>query len=614
MFIGVMILVSTLGGGVARAADHLNNKAQGGPGKESEYFYVMPSKELRQKCMQAGNQVMTYTRTRLGAEHHLPGDLQERVTNNMVSLCYHWNLPCKSGEHMDQDAAYYEIPPPAYADVCYVKWTSFEQELEDEQGLGSGEITLGDGTVTTEGGYTVTIEDSGVQPSYCELNPNATSCQCERGGGVWTPTSLIKNTEEGLCSTAEGGINDTLQIVISIMTVLIGLLAAIGIVVVGVQYLSARDNPDRLTKAKQRFLNMGVGLAIYAMMAAIVGFLMPGGYQFVPSEVVMEEVDEEEEPSEEEPEEEVVEQCGNTYNPNKTYTSPYDGYAGSAGPMYGNIVVVSIFVDDGATSWGSTLSSEETQIHTQLGRAVTYLWRQSERWGHNACFYWDWMANNESDLKYVVGKKFNGAISSRSDTTSAKEYESVALSIIDKNKLVNKYHADSILAIYFVNTMTAMDDSVASNHTNQAWLVPEEKGYFETVIISVHNNEYGMVYPSIIAHEMSHAFGAVDLYTNDARTEPADPRTALSFAKMCNAGYVVDIMCNEGAGRMMVSELGENRYFSEIDAYFTGLTNSSPRINYYNEVFKPTAGLEAWGSSDHVMVNGDSFIQYPEGH
>lgn len=588
MFIGVMILVSTLGGGVAKAADHLFED----PGKASGIFYVMPSQAILNKCREKGYQYDTYYRLDLRSS-----GLAEALNHNLAYICFRHKLTggCAFGEvsdqimsstHMKNEIA---MGGDSYPEVCYKNWNSLAEEVEAEAGLTSGEVTTGGKTIG-EGGYTVTVEDSGPPPSYCELNPNATSCQCERGGGVWTPTSLIKNTEEGLCSTAEGGINDTLQIVISIMTVLIGLIAAIGIVVVGVQYLSARDNPARLTKAKQRFLNMGVGLAIYAMMAAIVGFLMPGGYQFVPSEVVMEEVDEEEESEEEVGEADpTMDVCPNTYDPKVTYNSPYEKYAGTAGPMYGNIVIVSLFVDDAVTAWNGAI---EPGVHAALGQAVNYLQRQVARYGHSSCVYWDWESSeyDGKDLMQIVGKKFNDAITSRSHTTSVYELESVARNLINVKELTNKYHADSILAIYFVNTQGG-DTQVAANYASRAYLTDGD--YFETVVISVHNDEYSVVPPMVLAHEISHTFGALDLYLST--NSNGSSYIAEDFGKLCDAGFVVDLMCATWSTKPILSGL-KDIYFSDMDAYLTGLTDSSARINKYNELY----GAGDWANSDHV--------------
>lgn len=78
------------------------------------------------------------------------------------------------------------------------------------------------------------------------------------------------------CDEGEGdGIKGVLKLVVDIMTMGIGILGVFGIVLVGIQYLTAGGNEAQMTKAKRRMMEIVIGLAIYAAIYAIVTFLLP---------------------------------------------------------------------------------------------------------------------------------------------------------------------------------------------------------------------------------------------------------------------------------------------------------------------------------------------------
>jgi len=66
-----------------------------------------------------------------------------------------------------------------------------------------------------------------------------------------------------------------LRIGVDILTVLVGILGVIGIIVFGIQYLTAGGNESQVTKAKQRLLDIVIGLAIYAVIYAMLNWLLP---------------------------------------------------------------------------------------------------------------------------------------------------------------------------------------------------------------------------------------------------------------------------------------------------------------------------------------------------
>lgn len=78
-------------------------------------------------------------------------------------------------------------------------------------------------------------------------------------------------------SDAGGGIIPVLLDLISALAVGIGILAVIGITVVGIQYLKSKGNVEKTAKARRRMLEIVIGLAIYAMIWGALEWLMPGG-------------------------------------------------------------------------------------------------------------------------------------------------------------------------------------------------------------------------------------------------------------------------------------------------------------------------------------------------
>lgn len=81
-------------------------------------------------------------------------------------------------------------------------------------------------------------------------------CSCDDGKG----SSIIRILEE---------------FVIPIMTAGIAILAAIGITVSGVQYLTAGGNEEQVKKSKRRIFEIVLGLAAYAVIAALLAWLLP---------------------------------------------------------------------------------------------------------------------------------------------------------------------------------------------------------------------------------------------------------------------------------------------------------------------------------------------------
>ena len=92
-----------------------------------------------------------------------------------------------------------------------------------------------------------------------------------RCGGV--DTSIISCSEGG-----DGGIWHIVHLVVDILSIGVGILGVIGISVVGIQYLTAGPNTEKVTMTKRRLFQIIIGLAAYAVMFAFLQWLLPGGF------------------------------------------------------------------------------------------------------------------------------------------------------------------------------------------------------------------------------------------------------------------------------------------------------------------------------------------------
>ena len=72
-----------------------------------------------------------------------------------------------------------------------------------------------------------------------------------------------------------GGIKSVLKLVIDILSICVGVLGVTAIVVVGINYLTAGPDVSRTVKAKVRIMQIVIGLVIYALIYALLNFLIP---------------------------------------------------------------------------------------------------------------------------------------------------------------------------------------------------------------------------------------------------------------------------------------------------------------------------------------------------
>jgi hypothetical protein len=81
-----------------------------------------------------------------------------------------------------------------------------------------------------------------------------------------------------ICPGSNGeGIYEILALGLSIVTYGVAAAAVIGVIISAYQYMTARDNSAQVVKAKNRILQIIIGLVIWVLIWGILQFLLPGG-------------------------------------------------------------------------------------------------------------------------------------------------------------------------------------------------------------------------------------------------------------------------------------------------------------------------------------------------
>jgi len=68
-----------------------------------------------------------------------------------------------------------------------------------------------------------------------------------------------------------------INVVINFLSIGVGVIVIIMIILGGIQYSMAGDNPQAVSAAKQRIMNALLALVVYIFMFAFLQWLIPGG-------------------------------------------------------------------------------------------------------------------------------------------------------------------------------------------------------------------------------------------------------------------------------------------------------------------------------------------------
>ena len=94
-------------------------------------------------------------------------------------------------------------------------------------------------------------------------------------GGV--ETAIIKCSQNNSGDIENNGVWGLLMLVLNILTAGVGIVAVGGIVYGAVLYTTAEDKADQVKKATDIITNVVIGLIAFALMWALLNFIVPGG-------------------------------------------------------------------------------------------------------------------------------------------------------------------------------------------------------------------------------------------------------------------------------------------------------------------------------------------------
>ncbi len=98
------------------------------------------------------------------------------------------------------------------------------------------------------------------------------------GTGLFPETANAAIDVCGEAQACNNFINTYVNPIVTLLTILVGVAAAISVVVAGIQYASAGDDPGKVQKAKGRIWQTVLGLLAYLFLAAFLNYIVPGGF------------------------------------------------------------------------------------------------------------------------------------------------------------------------------------------------------------------------------------------------------------------------------------------------------------------------------------------------
>lgn len=247
-------------------------------------------------------------------------------------------------------------------------------------------------------------------------------------------------------------------------------------------------------------------------------------------------------------------------DPSIEYKSTYDGSFGNAGPLNGNTIVISIFANDATTNWTNEKTDKKSvsTILDKLSSATSYLRESAAKYGRKATFVYNW--ETYPDLKYAAKFVENLATSSGTNYNIQKKWIET---YINTKALKNKYQADNIIYLYFINTEFKNEVkpwTITHNNCNNCKLEYS----------NIYYRFNGIACPTAtIAHEMLHQYGAPDFYVaND----------------YINQRYVDYLSSNDSKDIMFYINKGTNieSKFTDLDAYYVGIGSRPSEADNWN--------------------------------
>ena len=131
-------------------------------------------------------------------------------------------------------------------------------------------------TKTTEEETKDDENDSDTPTSGPGMTGNSDNSEAQQDNGC-NGDGVKTNLFGGGCVSGEDSVFIVLNVILQVLTWGVGIAGTIGIVITGIQYMTAKDDVAQLTKAKNRLIQIVIGLVAYAVMWAFLQWLLPGG-------------------------------------------------------------------------------------------------------------------------------------------------------------------------------------------------------------------------------------------------------------------------------------------------------------------------------------------------
>lgn len=234
---------------------------------------------------------------------------------------------------------------------------------------------------------------------------------------------------------------------------------------------------------------------------------------------------------------------------------------GSATSLEGNVILVSIYADDTESSWQGNNDKLREDIMNDYVLSTKYLEKAAKQYGSDVHFIYDYEKNE--DLYYET--EFEVDLKDEDSCYDAWEFIDEN---IDTDELLSKYEADNIIYMFLINSPNSND--MTSCTTN--WTDDNEYPYEMCFMFMHTDNEQET--PAAFAHEILHTFGAPDLYLVDE--DGSNYGISEDYVEALEVSDSNDIMFTTYDAKTYKPHYDKiTNEFSEIDAYYVGLTDYS---------------------------------------
>jgi hypothetical protein len=163
------------------------------------------------------------------------------------------------------------IPSPEN-DKCYVNTTSGSHVTYREYGGDCSELASQAATDEDR------CRESGGEwnGARCEECPRGTTSNGTVCSGSASPARFSGDCSASL-EAGNCGITAYILLFTNALSAIVGIVIVIMIVVGGIQYSAAQDNPQAVQAARTRIINALIGLVLYLFMFAFLQYIVPGG-------------------------------------------------------------------------------------------------------------------------------------------------------------------------------------------------------------------------------------------------------------------------------------------------------------------------------------------------